>query len=75
MIIPGKAETTTANKKGATAMTPTQMKKESLIKFIRWKMEHGGDTLTEIHETMQKLKKMSYKALKEWAIYNDFIDY
>lgn len=56
-------------------MTPTQAKKESLIKFIRYKMEKGGDTFTEICETMKKLKKMSYKALREWAIVHDFIDY
>lgn len=56
-------------------MTPTERKKESLINFIRWKMENGGDTMTEIYETMKKLKKMSYKALKSWAIANDFIDY
>ena len=56
-------------------MTRTEMKKKSLLDFIRWKMEHGGDTMTEIRETMTKLKKMSYKALHEWAIANDFIDY
>ena len=51
------------------------MKKKSLLDFIRWKMEHGGDSFTEICETMNKLKKLSYKALHEWAIHNDFIDY
>ena len=56
-------------------MTKTQMKKESLINFIRCKMEQGGDTAEEIKTTIAKLKKMSYKALKEWAIANDFIDY
>ena len=61
--------------KGENTMTPTQAKKESLINFIRWKMENGGDTLTEIRETIAKLKKMSYKALREWAIIHDFIDY
>ena len=55
-------------------MTATQMKKESLLNFIRYKMERGGDTLTEIVTTMAKLKKMSYKALHEWAIIHDFID-
>ena len=55
-------------------MTPTQRKKESLIEFIRWKMQNGGDSMTEIRETMAKLKKMSYKALHEWAIIHDFID-
>jgi hypothetical protein len=61
--------------KGDTTMTKTQAKKESLINFIRWKMEQGGDSLYEIHDTITKLKKMSYKAVHEYAIYHDFIDY
>lgn len=55
-------------------MTATQMKKESLIRFIEIKMQHGGDSAAERKATVAKLKKMSYKALERWAIINDFID-
>ena len=56
-------------------MTKTEMKKASLISFIKWKMENGGDTPAEIDKVMKMAKKMSYKALHEWAVRNDFIDY
>ena len=56
-------------------MTKTEMKKASLINFIKSKMEHGGDNQAEIDKVMKMAKKMSYKALHEWAIQNDFIDY
>lgn len=55
-------------------MTPVQMKKESLLNFIDYKMKRGGDTEEERKSTINKLKKMSYKALNEWAIAHDFID-
>lgn len=55
-------------------MTKVQIKKETLLRFIEEKMECGGDSKEEISSTMKKLKKMSYKALKEWAVVHDFID-
>ena len=55
-------------------MTNTQIKKETLLRFIANKMK-WSDTPQEVKATMDKLKKLSYKALKEWAIINDFIDY
>ena len=56
-------------------MTKTKIKKMTLINFIKSKMEHGGDTKEEIDNVIKMAKKMSYKALHEWAIRNDFIDY
>ena len=56
-------------------MTKTEIKKASLINFIKYKMEHGGDTKEEIDKVMKMAKKISYKALHEWAVRNDFIDY
>ena len=56
-------------------MTKTEMKKASLINFIKYKMENGGDTPSEIDKVMKMAKEMSYKALHEWAVRNDFIDY
>ena len=56
-------------------MTKAAIKKITLINFIKYKMEYGGDTKEEIDKVMKMAKKMSYKALHEWAIQNDFIDY
>lgn len=56
-------------------MTNTERKKQELISWIRYKMQKSGDGFTEIFKTIERCKKMSYKALKEWAINNDFIDY
>ena len=56
-------------------MTNTERKKQELISWIKYKMQKGGDGFTEICKTIERCKKMSYKALKEWAINNDFIDY
>ena len=39
-------------------MTKTEMKKASLINFIKYKMEHGGDTKEEIDKVMKMAKKM-----------------
>lgn len=55
-------------------MTATQMKKDTLLRFIRIKMEAADESLAEIKFTMSKLEKMSYKALLVWAIEHDFID-
>lgn len=55
-------------------MTKTQAKKYSLLAFIEYKLKHGGDTDGEIKKTLKKLKTMSYKSLREYAIRNDFID-
>lgn len=55
-------------------MTATQMKKDTLLRFIETKMEYGDESPAEIKATMAKLNKMSYKALKEWAVVHDFID-
>lgn len=56
-------------------MTKTEIKKLSLINFIKWKMDSAGDTQCEKDRVMKLCKKLSYKALREWAINNDFIDY
>ena len=56
-------------------MTKTERKKASLMNFIKWKMQNGGDTKEEVDKVIKMAKKMSYKALHEWAVRNDFIDY
>lgn len=56
-------------------MTKTEIKKLSLINFIKLKMESAGETQSEKERVMKLCKKLSYKALREWAIRNDFIDY
>ena len=56
-------------------MTKTEMKKQSLLNFIEWKMSHSGETKEEQEEILKKCKKMSYKALHRYAVVNDFIDY
>lgn len=56
-------------------MTKTEIKKMSLINFIKWKMEQAGELKCEQERVMKLCKKLSYKALKQWAINNDFIDY
>ena len=48
-------------------MTKTEIKKQELISWIRYKMQKGGDGFTEICKTIERCKKMSYKALKKWA--------
>ena len=53
-------------------MTRTEAKKQELLNFIKWKIRFF--TEQEQKETLQKCKNMSYKALREWAIRNDFID-
>lgn len=56
-------------------MTKTEMKKLSLINFIKWKMDNANEPQCEKDRVMKLCKKLSYKALHEWAIRNDFIDY
>ena len=56
-------------------MTKTEMKKKQLIDWIRYKMERAGESFTDTCKTIEKCRKMSYKALHSWAINNDFIDY
>ena len=38
-------------------MTKTEMKKASLINFIKYKMEHGGDTEEEVDKVMESGRK------------------
>ena len=53
----------------------SEQKKRSLLEFMEWKMSHSGETKEEIEETLNKCRKMSYKALHRYAVLNDFIDY
>lgn len=55
-------------------MTQSEMQRKSLLNFIEWKMQHGANLTKEERATMRALKKLSYRALKAWAIKNDFID-
>ena len=55
-------------------MSVIDMKKATLINFIKYKMEMSGDSEKEIAKIVKKLKTMSYRALERYAIINDFID-
>lgn len=50
-------------------------KKQQLINFMKWKMSNSGETEEEQQAILRKCEKMSYKALHNYAIMNDFIDY
>jgi hypothetical protein len=52
-----------------------KQKKENLINFIKWKMSHSGETEKEQEAILKYCRKLSYKALHEYAVRNDFIDY
>ena len=56
-------------------MTKTEIKKQTLLNFIKWKMSKSGETEQEQEEILKRCRKMSYRALHIWAIRNDFIDY
>lgn len=56
-------------------MTKTDIKKQTLLNFIKWKMSKSGETEQEQEEILKRCRKMSYRALHIWAIRNDFIDY
>lgn len=58
-----------------TAKQKNELKKQSLLKFIIYKLERAGESQEEINEMTDLCKKMSYKALREFAIQNDFVDY
>ena len=40
-------------------MTKTEMKKASLINFIKYKMEYGGDTKEEIDILVNGIRRVS----------------
>lgn len=54
-------------------MKQTEIKKQSLINFISWKLR--SETQEDYNRIMEQCKKMSYRALHQWAVNNDFIDY
>lgn len=58
-----------------TAKQKNELKKQSLLRFIIYKLEMAGESQEEINEMTDLCKKMSYKALREFAIQNDFVDY
>lgn len=58
-----------------TVKQKNELKKQSLLKFIIYKLEKAGESQEEINEMTDLCKKMSYKALREFAIQNDFVDY
>lgn len=52
-----------------------QSKKNELLSIIAWKLSRGSETKPEAEKIMRECRKMSYKALHEFAVRNDFIDY
>ena len=56
-------------------MTKTEMKKQTLLNFIKFKLSNSGETEQEQNEILKRCRNMSYRELHKWAIENDFIDY